>query len=136
MKAQVALEYMIIVAIVVAFVIPVWAYLSTVQTQTGMELSISYAKNAVKKIADAADLVYSQGPPARINILVYIPASVEYASITNGTIKLGIRTTAGVSDIFAVSRAELNGTLPTSEGSYWITVEAQDTLVQIGLAEQ
>lgn len=133
---QVSLEYMIIVAIVVAFILPVWAYLTSVQVQTGMELSISYARNAAAQLTDAADLVYSQGPPARINVQVYIPGNVAYINITNSTVNFGIRKPSGISHVFDVSRAQLNGTLPASEGTYWVTVEAQDSLVQIGLAEQ
>ena len=132
---QVAFEYMIIVAAVLVFLIPVWTYVSGVQMQAGSELSISYARNAAEQIADTAGLVYSQGPPAKVNMRIYIPSGVEEINIIGKTIVLRVRTTAGVSDVFSISIAEMNGTLPSQEGNYLVTVEAKDGFVQISTPE-
>ena len=73
MRAQTAMEYLSIVGIVLVFVIPIWAYLITIEQQTSTELSLSYSKNAARQIADASSLVYSQGPPAKLTFQIYIP---------------------------------------------------------------
>ncbi len=126
---------MIIVAAVLVFLVPIWAYVSGVQMQAGSELSISYAKNAAEQIADTAGLVYSQGSPAKVNMRVYIPGGVEDVNIIGKTIVLRVRTTAGVSDVFSISIAEMNGTIPSQEGTYLVTVEAKNGFVQISTAE-
>ncbi len=126
---------MIIVAAVLVFLIPVWTYVSGVQMQAGSELSISYARNAAEQIADTAGLVYSQGPPAKVNMRIYIPSGVEEINIIGKTIVLRVRTTAGISDVFSISIAEMNGTIPSQEGNYLVTVEAKDGFVQISTPE-
>lgn len=133
MRGQVAFEYMIIVAVVFAFLIPIWIYINTVQTRTSTELILSYAKNAVEKITTAADLVYSQGPPAKVRLALYIPSNVQGSSIVNKTVILRVVTDSGISDIYSTSLANLNGSIPISEGNYWATLEAKDSFVQINV---
>lgn len=130
-RGQSALEYLIIVSLVMVFLIPIWAHVTGTQRDTSTELSLTYAKNTANQIADAADLVYSQGPPAKIRINVYIPYGIENATIINNAINFQVWSDPGITDIFAFSTAQLNGTLPTRQGYYWIDVEATDNLVQI-----
>jgi uncharacterized protein (UPF0333 family) len=134
MRAQVAFEYLVIVIIVLAFLTPLWIYLSQVKTQTVGELSLSYAKNAVKKIADASDLVYSQRLNAKVRIGVYIPRNVQEINITGKMIDMRVLSDSTLVDVFENTKADLNGSLPTNEGFYWILVEAKGDYVQISLA--
>lgn len=124
MEGQAALEYMFIVILVLLFMVPVWVYLSTVETKTATELSMTYAKNAVDKIASTADLIYSQGPPAKVKVSVYLPEKIVDINISNYTINAKMNYEESMMDIFAVSRARMNGTVPIAEGNYWIQIEA------------
>ncbi len=133
-RGQAAVEYIIIVAIVMLFLIPIWTYVTSTHRQASNELTLTYAKNAASQIADAADLVYSQGPPAKVKINVYIPYGVENATIINETIVMEVRTDSSITDVFGFSNARLNGTLPVKKGNYQIEIEAVDDMVQIGLA--
>ena len=130
-RGQIAFEYMLIVGIVLIFVLPIWAYATSVHQQSSQELSMSYAHNAAEQLADAASLVYSQGPPAKINVRVYIPVGITDAVMNNKTVTFRVGTAAGPSDVYGISAAELNGTLPTGEGTYWFSVEARQGYVQI-----
>lgn len=130
-KAQAAFEYLVIVSIVLVFMIPIWAYVTSTQRDTSIELALTYAKNTANQIADASNLVYSQGPPAKIKINVYIPYGVGNITILNRTIRFRLNVDSGITDIFAFSTAQLNGTLPKKQGYYWIEVEATDDIVQI-----
>ncbi len=132
MKAQVAFEYMMIFGLALAFAIPVWIYVASVQQGTGEELSASYAENAARQMTSSADLVYSQGSPAKVRLNVYIPSGVDNASITGGrTIVFTVRTSAGPTDIFSSSVANMTGTIPSSEGSYLINIESRGSYVEI-----
>lgn len=131
MKAQTAMEYMIIVGIVLAFMLPLWIYVTTSQQRITTELSITYGKNAIDQIVSAADLVYSQGPPAKVTISVYIPSGIDNITITGNVIIMKVRVDSRLSDLVAVSNTQLNGTLPVSEGTYDIDIEAVDNFVQI-----
>ncbi len=124
MRAQAAFEYMLVVIIALAFMAPVWAYISSVKTETTDELSLSYAKNSVDKLASTADLIYSQGPPAKVRVNIYIPANVQGYDMINNTILINVSYQGVVMPVFADSRARMNGTLPLVEGNYWMKIEA------------
>ena len=128
MRAQAAFEYMLIVIIALAFMTPVWIYISAVKTETYSELSLSYAKNSVDKLASTSDLIYSQGSPAKVVVAIYIPTGVEGFDITNNTVNLKVRYMDTITDVFAESRARMNGTLPTVEGNYNMIIEAVDNV--------
>jgi len=124
MRAQVAFEYMLIVIMALAFLIPLWTYVTKVEAEASGELTLAYAKSSVERLASTADLIYSQGAPAKVKVSIYIPDAVAGYNITNYTINIKVLYMGTVSDVFAVSRARLNGTLPTTRGSYWMEVQA------------
>ncbi len=134
MKAQTAFEYMVIAMFVLAFLTPIWIYLSQLQTQTSDQFALSYAKNAVTQIAKKADLVYSQRMEAKVKIGLYIPRGVEEVNITGNEINMRVRSMSGDVDVFATSIAQLQGNLPTSEGFYWVMLKAEGDYVNVTLA--
>jgi len=136
MRAQSSFEYLIIISIVIAFLIPIWAYVLNTQQGTTDELSLTYAGNAVKKIADTASLVYSQGPPAKVTVRLYVPGGVQEIFVINTTINMRVRTSSGFSDVYEVSTAIMNMTQGfndtlLNEGTHLIKIEAVNGVVQI-----
>jgi len=132
-KGQVAFEYIVIIMAVMAFILPVWVYVSGMQRDAIYQLSLSYAENTVENIASTANLVYSQGPPAKLTLRVYIPGGVQSTSITGSMIIISMLSGSGETDVWSMSLAELNGSLPTEEGNYIVTLEAIGDYVQIGV---
>ena len=130
-RAQASFEYMMIFGLAIAFAIPVWLYVTSLQQDTGQQLSLSYAKNAVNQITSSADLVYGQGQPAMVRLNVYFPSGIESMNISGKTIIFTMWTSAGLSDVFSSSIANLSGTLPSGEGMYWIKVESMGSYVNI-----
>ncbi len=131
MKAQVAFEYIVIVGMVLLFLIPLWAYISGVHTSTSNHIFISYAQSAASRLASHADLVYSQGPPAKIRSTVYMPPRVSSAELINKTVLISLSIAGTTTDVTAVSTATMVGTLPTTEGNYQVSVEAVGNYVNI-----
>ncbi len=125
------MEYFAIVGMVLLFVLPIWAYMVSMQQQTGTQLSLSYASNTAKQIADTASLVYSQGPPAKIPLRIYIPDGVTNISIINNTIILNMTFGNSYTYVYATSKAQMNGTLPITEGYYTVYVTAVNDHVNI-----
>jgi len=123
-KAQVAIEYIAILFVVMVMLLPIWAYTGSVKDQTISQLSLSYAQNAVDKIASSASVVNSQGPPARLKMQIYMPHGINTSNVTGNTVMLSMLTESGRNDVISISSATLNGTIPNSEGLYWITIEA------------
>jgi len=131
MRAQASFEYMMIFGLAIGFAIPVWIYIGSLQQTTGEELSLSYAKNAVNQITGAADLVYTQGPPAKVRLSVYVPSRVQEINISGKYVNFRLLTSTGLSDVFSSSVANLSGELSSSEAMYWIDVESMGDYVNI-----
>jgi uncharacterized protein (UPF0333 family) len=132
-KAQIAMEYMIIVLIVLLFITPAWLYLQQVKGETSDQMGLSYAKNSVTRLAESADMVYSQRLGAKMKISVFVPANVQEVNMTGDTVNMRVLTSNGLVDVWSSSMAQLNGTIPATEGLYWVVVEAMGSYVQIGL---
>jgi uncharacterized protein (UPF0333 family) len=133
MRGQAAFEFMIIVVFVFAFLTPIWIYVSQVQVQMADQFALSYAKNAVTQIAKKADLVYSQRMDAKVEMEIYIPSGVQEINISGNEINMRMLSSSGVSDIFATSIAQLQGSLPVEEGLYNVLVKAEGDHVNITL---
>ncbi len=133
-KAQTAMEYLMIFGLVLGMVTPVWIYVTSLEKHAGNELFLSYAQIAADRIADTADLVYSQRPPAKLRVRIYMPDRVQSVNITGKTIIFTLLTDSGITDVYSVSRSDLRGALPSREGNYWVDVEAFDTYVNISLS--
>lgn len=134
MRGQAAFEFMIIVIFVLAFLTPIWIYLSQIQTQTNDQFALSYAKNAVTQIAKKADLVYSQRMDAKVKMEIYIPGGVQEINISGNEINMRVLSSSGLTDVFATSIAQMQGSLPTQEGLYNVLIKAEGNYVNITLA--
>ena len=65
MRAQVAMEYMVMFGICLILVTVLWFYVDYNTGVTEWELQAAYAKHAVSKLVATADTVYIQGYPAQ-----------------------------------------------------------------------
>ncbi|MEE9323081.1 MAG: hypothetical protein V3U72_00905 [Candidatus Aenigmarchaeota archaeon] len=133
MKAQTAFEYMVIAIFILAFLTPIWIYLSQLRAQTNDEFVLSYAKNAVTQIAKNADLIYSQRMDATVKIEVYIPRGIQEVNITGNDINMRVISRSGPVDVFATSIAQLQGSLPVQEGLYSVLIKAEGDYVNVTL---
>ena len=133
MKSQVAVEYLIIVSVAFMILIPTVLYLNQSFIGFNDDSKVSKASETVKKIGQTADWVYSQGPPAKQTIEIFIPKDLDEISLINKTVLFKVRTSTGVSDIFYDSVAPLNGTLPSNSGYYFISLTAFQDYVNISV---
>lgn len=131
MKAQTAVEYFIIITVAFLILLPLILYMNELIISYNDETRISLAENAVKKIGENADWVYSQGQPARRTFEVYMPGSIDQASLENKTILIRVKTSAGATDSYYNTISPLNGSLPSSEGYSKISLTAFQNFVNV-----
>lgn len=129
MKAQTAVEYFIIVSVALLILLPLILYINDLIIGYNDKTRVSLAENAVKKIGENADWVYSQGQPARRTFEVYMPGGIDQISFENRTIVIRVKTSAGSSDSYYNTISPLNGSLPSSEGYYTISLAAFQNFV-------
>lgn len=131
MKAQVAVEYIIIISLAFVILIPLIVNVNELLRGYNEDTRISLAKNTVKKLGESADWVYSQGKPAKMSLEIYIPEGITEVSLDNNTILFKIKTSAGVSDVYYETVAPLSGSIPTTNGYYLVCLAAYDDYVNI-----
>ena len=133
MKAQVAVEYLMLIGMALIIALPLFYYAISESSNT---IKLNQAEDAVNSIAMAADSAYSLGPGTKKYVNVVVPGGVEQSSIDGKAIKLKVSLFGSVADIYARSKANLLGGFPLTKGHHRISVEALDSgYVQINLAD-
>lgn len=135
MKAQTAFEYMIIVMIILGFLAPIWYYMFQVKGSTSDTFILTYAKSAASEIAENADLVYSQRYDAQVVVDVYLPPGIQNTSISGNEIRMTVYTTQGIQEVFEETSAQLQGTIPATEGRHRVLIRANGNYVEISQLE-
>lgn len=131
LKGQIALEYLIMVGLLMLVLVPVWAYVNSASTEEKLEARATGAKYAAQRIAESADAVYVQGPPAKLSIYVNVPEGTQAITFSGHEVSFRIASAGGYSDAFAQTLGELQGNVSTSAGQKKIVVEATDNFVNV-----
>lgn len=124
LKAQSSLEQLLIVALAVALIAIAFSLSSTYSSDS---LKISQAQDAVDRLAATADYVYSLGPNSKEYATVYLPEDISLVSVSGNRILFTIGTSAGSTDVFASSNAQLIGSLPNGRGKQKVLVQYLST---------
>ncbi|MFH8080708.1 MAG: hypothetical protein QXO84_02395 [Candidatus Aenigmatarchaeota archaeon] len=130
-KSQVATEYLTIAVLSLTILIPLITYINDLYVSYRDESNINLAKNSVSKMVKLSDWVCTQGEPARVNTMIYIPNNLEKIVFLNKTIVFKIKTKSGVVDISESSTCNINGSLPLFEGYYKVEIIAENDGVRL-----
>jgi uncharacterized protein (UPF0333 family) len=131
-KSQVSLEYVVIVAFGILVAGMLWIYASSNIDSSRWEIQLSYAKNTVNQIASAADMVYLQGPPAKIYIYPNFPDNTAKTDISGNKITIQLSWVDGsLRNVSASSISNLNGSLSPAYGTHKILVQAVGNFINI-----
>ena len=128
MKSQIATE---LLTIVVIGIITTTSLFYLTLYHSSQSTSQILATSAVNTIANSADYLYSIGNQSSITLTLKFPEGIVNTSIVNKTIILKLSTSAGITDIFAVTKANLAGSLPNVSGIYRIKLQNIDNLIKI-----
>jgi uncharacterized protein (UPF0333 family) len=131
MKSQAAFEYILIFSIVLLMVLILTAYSGEITTRNREDIRVSNTITAVNKIVEAANIVSTQGKPSQITLSIYIPEEIESINITGKTILMKVRIAAGITDIFATSKSDLQGNISNTAGTKNIKILAEGNYVNI-----
>jgi hypothetical protein len=133
MKAQSAVEYLVIVGIGLIILTPILYYSNKSFQNYKEDSNILAAKTTVDKIGENVDWVYSQGYPSRVQIRVYIPENVESTSLVDRTVLIKMESTSGAKDVFYETIGDMQGSIPTKSGFYFLSLVAMDGYVNVTL---
>lgn len=130
MKAQASMEYIILIGLILAALIPLIYYATT---KSSNEIRINQADQTVQTIAKAADNVYTAGPGNREYIQIVIPSGVSNFTVVDRDIRIVLGIYGSNSDVHARSIASIvNKTpLPNGQGTYNMRVIMTEREVQL-----
>ena len=121
MKAQIGLEYMAVLTLMIALMIPLF-YLANQKLDTSRTSSEAVA--AMSAIVSSADSVYAQSPGSKISTNVYIPMGYDNASsyIVDKTIVMRYNLANGIPyDAIGFTKGNIGGRLPPYPGYHIMT---------------
>ena len=119
-QGQSSLEYVIIVGLLFVILTPLVYYAVNTSSE---RIKVSQAEDAVNTIATAANEVYALSPGSKKYVWVAIPGGVQLAQVSNSEVSLTISWGVGTSDIVAITKSPVLGSLPSDKGTYRISVE-------------
>jgi hypothetical protein len=121
MNGQVSVEMLIVVGLGIAIVgiYTIYGYNSVDAYQKGNDGFLM--KDSLEKISETAKFVANQGEPAKQQINVCFPISLDNCSISTGTITCFLRKDQRIEQDVGVM---INGSLPTTSGCWDISVQA------------
>jgi uncharacterized protein (UPF0333 family) len=129
--SQVSTEYLFVVSFSVAMLIPIIALSFSVFSDYSSTLSIKQTVASLQTIIQTAYALYNIGPASTQTIAIQFPQSIQSVDFFSSHIVARVVTTNGVEDIILYSPVQLSGTLPTQQGTFYITLTSYETYVGI-----
>ncbi len=124
MKAQAAVEYMLLFSMSLLIVGVLW-YVSNNNIESAQwELQLANVKNSLEKIVHNADVVYLQGVPSQVYIEVYLPDNVKSVYISGNSVTVEMYWRGILRNVTDYSIANLTGNIPPAAGGQRILITA------------
>ncbi len=122
-RGQASVEYLILVGVMLAFLIPLFYY---ALTEISTNLKTSQAENTISLLAGKIDNIYSLGPGNREKLKITIPkGAVSLSVLNNKTIELKMMVYGNVTEIFKTTKAQnIIAALPNNSGTYFLNIES------------
>lgn len=130
-RSQYATEYLFVVTFSALIMIPAIAFLVNEYSDVQYSISTNQAYAVARKISDSAMKVYYLGEGSSTTLTVVIPQNVILASLQNNEVLFRISSKGMPVDVYSVSEVNLTGTLPSSPGTYKITLVSKGDEVQV-----
>jgi Tfp pilus assembly protein PilE len=125
-------EFIIIIGVMLSILsILVYSmYSSSIVHQN--QISVVKANDVINELQKACELVYNEGTLAKTKIFVHVPSNVVATSASNTKIEMNVSVSGNTLSVHRKLKFNVQGTIPSKEGYYWINVTSKGTYVLIG----
>jgi len=130
-KAQVGIEYMIIVGFVTLAIMSVLALAMIYSDKIKDRIRLNQVENFASQLINSAESVYFSGEPSKTTIWLYLPDGISELEILPNSIVITTHTSSGNNKREFDSKVPLSGELSTRSGIRKIILEAQESFLSI-----
>ncbi len=130
-RAQVAMEYLIIIGFVAVITLPLVIIFQTHSRETTEEITSTQVYQISKKIADGAETVYYLGEPSKLTIKAYFPEGIKSISLGSNEIVFVLKKGAKEDEIVVYTPINVTGNLSTHQGVHYISIESRGGYVWV-----
>jgi len=130
-KAQVSMEYLVIVGFVAVIVIPMIIIFYTYAGRTQDQIISNQVQKIGLKIDDSAEAVYYLGEPSRTKVRAYFPKNINSVTIGNNEIVFSVNTKQGIDQIVLYSTVPVSGSIDFHSGYHNINIQSRGSYVEI-----
>lgn len=130
-RAQVGIEYMIIVSFVTFAVIVVFSLAIIYSGQTKDQIRLNQIENFAIQLINSAESVFFAGEPSKATVTLTLPSGVKSIQVTTEGLIFTVVTTSGENIRLFESKVPLSGSINVNEGNKDIVLTATDTDVVI-----
>ncbi|MGV8168778.1 MAG: hypothetical protein ACP5N3_01865 [Candidatus Nanoarchaeia archaeon] len=124
-RAQVSMEYLAVFSFAAMMTIPLILIFSIQSSNLQKDVASAQSYKVLSKIADSAEEVYYQGPPAKKTIRITFPEGIDQVVINSSYIEFVFLNGESEIPITKDSRIPLKGTLKDFPGEHTITLTAE-----------
>jgi hypothetical protein len=121
MKAQIGIEYMVVVSLIIVILIPMF-YLANQKLESAR--TANEARIAMNTIVTSVNTVYAQSPGSMLTSRVFIPNGYNYSGsfIVNRSIVMDFTSAGGDRYVIeGIAKCNVSGKLPPRPGYYLMT---------------
>ena len=130
-KAQVSMEFMIIIGFSMLVIMPVIVLFFSNYQSLADNVYVSHASKAARTIMNSAEKVYYIGEPAQSVIKINMPERVDEVLIGGNYIIFKVRFDNSVTDVYETASMNVTGSISATPGIKNILVQAHDDYVNI-----
>jgi ABC-type glycerol-3-phosphate transport system permease component len=130
-RGQVSLEYLMLIGFVFIALVPAMLLAYNAYKDNQDIIAIRQAKQASEAIIQESEAIYYLGPPSMSTIKVYVPGQIFEVVVDDFELTMRVRTSNGIDDVSTISRVNITGVVPSTQGSHIVTVSATGTQVII-----
>jgi len=129
--AQIGLELVIVASVIIFATIVVLALQTDIFSALNNEMSSATVTTALDQIVGASENMYKQGVGATTQVKVKIPSNIKASKITGGAVSFTLSEGGRNSTIAKETDININGSLPSNQGTYILTVRSEKDFVNV-----
>ena len=130
-RAQVGIEYMIILSFVTFAILIVLSFAIIYSNQVQDKIRLNQVENYAIQLISSAEVVFFAGEPSKTTILLSLPSGVSTVTFLPEGLLFDVITNNGLNSRLFESSVPLSGSLDTNEGIKKITLTATNSSVVV-----